>query len=259
MINAFSMQKRVIAALILREIHTHYGDRKFGYLWVIIEYIMHIVFLGLMFTLLGRSAPIGGNLIVFFATGLIPFLLFRHINGEVINAVNGNQPLLSYPMVFPIDLMVARTILECATTGVVVAVFLAVGFYFNLLKSVDSILDILLAFLAIVPISIGFGMIVALLQFYVPLYKTIHRYLMRPLYFISGIFFLADSLPLQAQQALFFNPLLHIVEWVRSDFFVEYESHFVDKLYVVKVGVMMLFFGLLAERFTKNRVRQEGD
>jgi capsular polysaccharide transport system permease protein len=256
MINAFAVQKRVISALILREIHTRYGNRQFGYLWEIVEHIAHILLLSVIFSLLQRATPVGDSFGVFFATGLIPFLLFSHIDKQIMNAVNGNQALLSYPMVMPFDLIIARTILECATTGVVIVLFLAAGFYFKLLAPVDSVLDLFMAFATVIVIGMGLGMINSAIILYVETYKSIYPFFMRPLYFISGIFYTADSLPREAQQALFFNPLLHVNEWVRSAFFISYESHFVDKFYVVSVGVVLLFLGLLLENLTKEKVRQ---
>ena len=39
---AFSIQLRVIGALILREIRGRFGRAKLGYLWAIFEPLMHI-------------------------------------------------------------------------------------------------------------------------------------------------------------------------------------------------------------------------
>lgn len=256
MIDAFAVQRRVISALILREIHTRYGNRQFGYLWEIIEHVAHILILSVLFLLLQRSAPIGNNFGLFFATGLIPFLLFQHIDRQIMNAVSSNQPLLSYPMVMPFDLIVARTILECATSGVVIMLFVMAGFYFDMLVPVDSIFGLFMAFMTLIAFSMGMGIINSAIVLYFPSYKTLYSFLTRPLYFISGIFFVADSLPLEAQQMLCFNPLLHISEWVRSAFFTEYESHFLDKFYVVSVSIFFLFIGLLVERITKEKVRR---
>lgn len=256
MIDAFAVQKRVIAALVLREIHTRYGNRQFGYLWEIIEHVAHILILSVLFMLLQRSAPIGGNFGVFFATGLIPYLLFQHIDRQIMNAAGSNQPLLTFPMVMPFDLIIARTALECATTGVVIMLFLAAGFYFNLLAPVDSLFGLFMAFATVIVFAMGIGIINSVIVLNFPSYKTLHSFLIRPFYFMSGIFYVADMLPLEVQHMLFFNPLLHITEWVRSAFFSEYESHFLNKFYVVSISIIFLFAGLVVERLTKEKVRR---
>ena len=52
---ALTVQGRVIAALILREIHTLYGNTRLGYLWAIIQTAFGIgVILGLSVKLWGR-------------------------------------------------------------------------------------------------------------------------------------------------------------------------------------------------------------
>lgn len=255
MINALVLQRRVISALVLREIHTRYGDRQFGYLWEIIEHAAHILILSAIFMTLQRSSPIGNSFGVFFATGLVPYLLFQHIDKQVMSAVSSNQALLSYPMVMPFDLILARTILECATSGVVIMLFLAAGFYFDVLVPIDSFFGLFMAFATVIAFSMGIGMINSVIVLYFPSYKSIHAFITRPFYFISGIFFTADSLPIELQKALFFNPLLHISEWVRSAFFSEYESGFLNKFYVVSLSIVFLFIGLLVERLTKEKVR----
>ncbi len=40
--SALTVQGRVIAALILREVHTLYGNTKLGYLWAIIQTVFAI-------------------------------------------------------------------------------------------------------------------------------------------------------------------------------------------------------------------------
>lgn len=256
MINAFDVQKRVVGAIVLREIHTRFGHSRIGYMWEILEHSAHILILAAIFSLLNRSAPIGNNFGVFFATGLIPYLLCIHLDKQIMNAANGNQPLLSYPMVTPFDLMMGRAILECATSVVIIVLFLGVGFFFNLLEPVHSLIQLFMAFATVIALGIGLGMINSVILLYFPSYKSIHPFLMRPFYFISGIFFTANSLPLGVQKALYFNPLFHINEWVRSAFFTNYESYFVDKAYVVSVSIVFLFIGLSVERLTKEKVRQ---
>jgi len=56
-----------------------------------------------------------------------------------------------------------------------------------------------------------------------PLYPSIRTItnplLGRPLFFTSGIFFTAEMIPSEIRQYLLYNPLLHMIEIVRSAFF----------------------------------------
>jgi tetratricopeptide (TPR) repeat protein len=67
-------QRRVVAALILRETRTRFADLKLGYAWALIEPILHIALLSVMFAVLmhGRP-PIGKQFFIFYYTGLIRY------------------------------------------------------------------------------------------------------------------------------------------------------------------------------------------
>ncbi len=73
------IQGRVLLALMLREARTRYGGRQFGYLWALLEPILHISFLSALFTLAGRSAALGESIPVFVATGMATYLGFRNV------------------------------------------------------------------------------------------------------------------------------------------------------------------------------------
>ncbi len=78
--------------------------------------------------------------------------------------------------------------------------------------------------------------------------------LMRPLFWISKIFFTAQSLPDKAREALLWNPMLHATELVRSGWFTSYDEHHVDLTYVAWwIGALTLA-GLLLERTVRRRI-----
>lgn len=72
-------QRRVIAALIIRETRTRFADLHLGYAWALIEPILHIALLSVMFAMLMRGRPpLGKHFFIFYYTGLIPYLMFVH-------------------------------------------------------------------------------------------------------------------------------------------------------------------------------------
>jgi Flp pilus assembly protein TadD len=67
-------QRRVIAALIIRETRTRFADSKLGYGWALIEPILHITVLSVTFAvLMYGQPPIGTDFFVFYYTGLIRY------------------------------------------------------------------------------------------------------------------------------------------------------------------------------------------
>lgn len=246
---------RVIGAVVLRETRTRFGISRLGYLWALFEPMMHTAALVAVFTALGRGAPVGDNLTLFLVTGVTPWLLFNHVCDRSMQAVNANRALLTYPHVMPLDLIVARVILESATMLVVFALLcagcaLAFGGY-----AIERPLAVFAALASLAIIGAGLGMLFSAATLVCPTLERLLPTIRRPLFFVSGIFFVADRLPPQAREWLAYNPLLHAIEWLRSAFFVDFESGFSAPLFPVAFGCCALCLGLAAERLTRGRIK----
>src|SRR5262245_48251372 len=115
-------QLRVIGALVLRDTRTRYGRSQLGYLWAIAEPLTYVAFMAALFAGLGRHPPFGSDNALFFASGILPFTLFAALSRSVSGAIEANRALLTYPIVKPIDALLARATLECATAIVVMII-----------------------------------------------------------------------------------------------------------------------------------------
>jgi capsular polysaccharide transport system permease protein len=78
--------------------------------------------------------------------------------------------------------------------------------------------------------------------------------LLRPLFWTSGIFFTANSLPLVARDVMMWNPVLHCVEFVRSGFFESYDGNHMSASYVMIWVLGLAFAGLTLERSVRHKV-----
>jgi ABC-type polysaccharide/polyol phosphate export permease len=107
---------RIISALILREIGTSYGRSPGGYLWALAEPVLGIALLTVIFSIGFRTPPIGVNFPLFYATGLLPFLMFVDLSNKVAQAINYSKQLLAYPRVTFIDALLGRFILNFFNT-----------------------------------------------------------------------------------------------------------------------------------------------
>ena len=68
---------RAIGALVLREMATTFGRSPGGWLWAVAEPVAVIALLSFAFSLAFRSPSLGTSFPLFYATGYLPFLLFR--------------------------------------------------------------------------------------------------------------------------------------------------------------------------------------
>ncbi|TCO80322.1 capsular polysaccharide transport system permease protein [Plasticicumulans lactativorans] len=253
---ALQVQGRVILAVILRETRTRFGKHRLGYLWALAEPLLQIGVLLLMFTALGRRSPVSGELWLFFVTGIVPWLMFRNLAARVMNAVSGNLALLGYPQVTPLDLMLARIVLEAATMVLVLVVLLLGLAATGRVALPSRPLEVLAALTTLMFLGGGFGMLNAAIAAYLPAYAKVFSAVMRPLYFFSGVFYTAANLPQPARDWLLWNPLLHLIEWLRSGFFPGFDTQHLDRAYVLAWTLVLCFLGLAAERVSRRKAMQ---
>ena len=74
---------RTILALILREMAATYGRSPGCYVWAILEPVLGIALLSAVFALGFRTPQLGTNFALFFASGLMPFVMFTTVAARV--------------------------------------------------------------------------------------------------------------------------------------------------------------------------------
>ncbi len=257
-IQAFSLQRKVISALVLREVTSRYANTKLGFFWALFEPFAHITVFMAIFTTINRPAPIGESIGLFILTGIVPWLLYTNTVNTVMSAVSGNKALLGYPQVMPLDIVIARVLLEYATLFMVMISFLMVALGFGFEIRIDSFLNMISITGIIVLLAMGVGFInTAIIEFF-PSYRSIYNALSMPLYFSSGIFFTMDFFSSDVLSFLAYNPMLNLIEWFRDAFFTEFSSNLFDKEYAITVALVVFGLGLLVERLMRKRARQIG-
>lgn len=236
---------RTIAALMLREMATAYGRSPGGYVWAVMEPVGGIAFLTLTFSLFLHRPALGTNFALFYATGYLPFLLYSVLSIKIGQALQFSRPLLAYPSVTFVDAILARFLLNTLTQ---VAVFLTVVIDIHLIYHLPAILDwpaILLGLGMAAALGLGIGALNCYLRAVLPVWDTVWSVVNRPLFLVSGVFFLVDGLPMQARRLLWFNPLIHVIGEVRRGFYPAYEAAYVSPAYVFAVALVTLAAGLL--------------
>ncbi|MDO5621245.1 MAG: ABC transporter permease [Paracoccus sp. (in: a-proteobacteria)] len=236
---------RAVMALILREVQTIYGRSAGGYVWAILEPVAGIAVLSLVFSLVLRQPALGTNFLLFYATGYLPFVMFHLLSSKIAQSVRFSKPFMGYPNVTFMDSLLARLILNTITNLVVIGLVLGgIVFLYGLSVQVNMA-AIASAMLLTALLGAGIGTLNCYLMTSFPVWEQIWSILTRPLFLISGIFFLYGSMPPMARDVLWYNPLIHIVGLFRRGIYATYHAEYVSVLYVVSVGAVTLFFGLL--------------
>ncbi len=246
---------RVIMALVLREMRTRFGRQRLGYVWAVVEPTAYVLVFVTMLTLGGKHLPAGMPAIPFLITGVIPFFLFRDSMLRSMSAIQANYPLLTFPQVKPLDLVLGRALLETVTLMFVFVALLVGAMAFGSPVKIEDPLAVLFWLPTVAFLGFGAG---ALFGAFVPMFPAIERLVpsvfTRPLLFISGVFFTADMVPGAVREYALFNPLLHLIDLLRSAFFVEFESVYADRSYALFFAATCMLLGLLCQRAMRNRI-----
>jgi len=236
---------RVILALMLREMATTYGRSPLGYLWAILEPVAGIAVLTAVFSALVRSPPMGTSFAVFYATGMVPFLFYSDISIKLLQALNFSRQLLVYPSVTLVDALLARFILNGLTQLLVAyIVFTGVLMIFDT-RTVLSLPDIGLSLLMAAALGFGVGTLNCFLVGMFPSWQRVWAIVTRPLFLVSCVFFLWETIPLPYRDWLWYNPLVHVVAQMRRGFYPYYDTSYVSVSYVFCLSLALTATGLL--------------
>ena len=255
-VHALREQMRTIGALLMREALTRYGNSRIGYLWAIIE---PAVFIGLFLALRGylkETVPIGENLALFLMSGIVTARVAISIQSKIGGAISSNRALLVYPLVNPLDTVAARCVLECLT-GMVVIVLFFVG-----LMVVDEGATIVnfavfsQALVVMLLLTCAMGAFNAVVSTISPAYGRVWGLLSFPLFITSGAFFVPATLPEGLLRIVWWNPILHIVEWAREGIYLDYLS-VGEPAYPILLSVGLICGALAVERVFRLRVVSE--
>ncbi|MEL6806795.1 MAG: ABC transporter permease [Pseudomonadota bacterium] len=244
---------RAVVALILREVSTTYGRSPGGYVWAVLEPAAGIALLTLIFSVGFRSPPLGSNFALFYAAGLLPFLMYSDISGKLGQTIQFSRALLAYPRVTFLDALLARFLLNMLTQLVVHG--LVLGFII-VIQQPDTTFDvskIATAYAMLLALAFGVGTLNSFLTLAYPVWQTAWAVLNRPLFLVSCIFFNFEIVPQPYADYLWLNPLVHVVGMMRDGFYPFYQPTYVSVMYPIALGGALGLAGL----FLLNRYHRD--
>ena len=251
LLEGFRVQKRVVWALMLRETKTLFGKHKLGYLWAVINAVFQIGTFWAIREFAGFRPPHGMSTSVFLLSGFIPWFIFSNAVTNGMSAIWANRSLLTYPQLFPLDPLIARVWLQSAMQILVFIILLVTSWGIGQQVSIVNPHAILLAFFYAILLGFGGGALCSGLNLMWPTTGQLVPMLLRILFFTSGLFFSVIDLPEKAQAILFYNPVTHIIEYMRNGFVGGYARHYVSLPYLSAFTLALLVVGLLIERYSR--------
>jgi capsular polysaccharide transport system permease protein len=247
-------QYRVLKALILRDMSQRHGDNRLGYLMGLLLPIVSLSAMIVMFGMRGKMVPADFSLGVFVVTGYPLWQGFQSMYTKAMNVAGKADPLLMFPQITQLDLILASLILDFATnTTVFILLSIGVMIVFSSGPPANP-MGVLLCLWGCMWLGAALGLILCGLQRAAPILVTFLNTFLRFGMWISGVVFAINRLPSFLWPYLQWNPILHLVEGSRANWNRAFEAPIFDPMYVLQVGFVMTTLGLILERITRRLV-----
>ncbi|MGR5347220.1 ABC transporter permease [Vibrio mediterranei] len=244
----------VTYALLYRECKTRFGDRRFGFLWIVLEPLCFIVLISAMFTVRGREGLGVAELPVFIATGLVPLMMFRKGVNRCIKAASSNRGLFIFPQVRPFAAVTTRVLVEIIICVCLLVVLTSGCLWLEYNAMPQEFWAIFAVLLLLSVMTLGLGLALCSLYEYVPSIATVWAMTSMPLMILSGaVVPILILVPPQYHEWLLINPVLHALELIRIYWLQAYPVLINEQeswTYLAKVALGLLFVGLAAYRAT---------
>ena len=257
LLEGLSVQRHVIGALIMRELHTRYGRENIGYLWMIVEPMLLAAAVALLHIRGGGGGGAHGHDLMpvpFALGGYCLFMVFRSVITRAETTLEANKPLLFHRSVTILDMLTARATLEALATLAALAILLAGAWALGLAHPPARPLTLLGGYMLMVWLATALSMSICAAAY---LSKAVSK-LVHPLTYIampiSGAFFLLDWVPQPFRGWLAWSPMNQIFEMVHTGQFRSVESVYYDPLYIAGWCLALTLVGLLALRAVRPHV-----
>lgn len=251
------IQRRVIGALLMREVLTRFGRHNIGFLWLFVEPMTFTLGVTTLWTLTGAAHGSNLPIVAFAVTGYSSILLWRNMPGRCIGAIGPNLSLMYHRHVKVIDVFAARLLLE---GGGATISFAILSFFFSAIGWISPPEDIGKVLFAWFMLAWFGSALAVLLGAWSERSEIIDKlwgpasYILIPL---SGAAFMVDALPKVAQNIILLVPMVHGVELLREGYFgSSFKAHYsIPYMTLVCTGLTLL--GLAKTRQISRTVMPE--
>lgn len=246
------LQGRAILALVISRMRSRYMGSRAGYMWAIVEPLVWVFVLRIALAHGSHMPPLGDSYEVFFVIGIIPARKFRGIAQNVAQTLRSGKSA-RLPGLMRLDLCYASVILDTVTGAVVLLIALSILQIIGFNAIPGDMMHFLIAFFAIGFFGLAFGLMAGLLLSLMPGLQHFIGLFFMVMFLSSGFAFLVDRMPASTREIVLWNPLVHLLEWLRMGFYPGYICRSMDLNYVFIITICCLVLGLAGERLFRRR------
>lgn len=240
----------------VRRIRKSHGNAIIGLLSSIVQAIVGIAVMMLLFYLLGNNtSPVRGDRMMYIMSGIFSFMTHSRAIRAVAGAEGPTSSMMKHgPMNTTVS--IAAAALSALYIQTLSAAVILYGYHVLWRPiSIDEPVGVLLMYLLAWLSGCAIGLIFKALVPWAPdFFGILTMAYTRIDMVFSGKMFLANATPMHILVFFMWNPLFHIIDQIRGFMFLNYTPHYSSIEYPVIVTIVLLFIGLLGERFTSRHV-----
>lgn len=245
---------RTIVSLTLRFLRHLSRIGPAAALWLVVEPIMQMSLIVALYSLLGAASILDMDPFPFVVLGVASWVVLRIIMLRTAT-MPMDRGLHLLPRVRLIDVILSRAL------SYVIIYTWALLFFMTLVElsgrgsAPDSLGGMVLSWSAVILLGLGFGLVLRGFIEYVPILIRFTPWIIRIFFYTSGIVYVSEQLPDFISKYLLYNPALHAIQSLRSNFFTSYETNEVSLVYAYGWAIGLIAFGLTmqAERLSRHR------
>ncbi len=254
---SLAIQRRVMHALMMREVITRFGRDNLGVLWLIGEPMIFTLGVTALWTFAGMNHGSSLPIAAFAITGYSSVLLWRNSVNRCNSALQSNFNLLYHRNVQVLDVFLTRILLEMAGATMSFIVLSTIFISIGMIAPPIDMLQVLFGWMMLS----WFGLSLALLIGAGTAYSEIVERLWGPtsyiLFPLAGAAFMVDWLPKPAQDIVLLLPMVHGVEMIREGYFGNVVRTHYDVGYMGMCCLILSLAGLFLVRDASRRVEQQ--
>lgn len=239
-----TVNRRVIGALLIRELLTRYGRNNIGFLWLFVEPAAFILIVTFVWAFVKDIQRTNIPIVAFALTGYSSMLLWRYTAGRCIGAVKSNKPLLYHRQVTIMDIYIARIGLELIAMTAAVVVLTILFYAIGWLSLPEDVMEVIGGWLLLCWLSFGLACTLGGLSEKADFVRRVWHPFSYMLMVVSGVAFTVDALPPGLQSIALWVPMVNAVEIIRDGWFgSDFHAHF-DVGYTIAANIALTLLGV---------------
>jgi capsular polysaccharide transport system permease protein len=259
---SLAVQRRVILALMLRQMLSTYGREHLGAFWLVGDPLVLTAAVMILWSFSGgeRGASIGsgGNGVLAFAlTGYTIITLWRHISVKMMTCIRSNTGLMFHRNVHYLDTMISLGLLEAAGVAISFAIMYICLYVTGFIEPFYDAYFLIGGWLLSAWLSFAVGLVIAGATQLQPILERFVQPFMYVTLPLTGLFFMISWLPDNVARLMLYSPLAHCFELFRDGMFGHNVEAQWDVLYVIKCNIVTTALGLFLVHKARNSIRFE--